>query len=225
MTKILIPAANASEWKRFLADPEKHWRTGYSAKAIAHCWQEAGGIPSDIISVLNQVPSLRGLKTIFAIPEHKVPLPGGVRASQNDVWVLAETEESLVSIAVEGKVSESFDVTVGEWFTNPSSGKQKRLQYLCDQLCLEFPPPDHIRYQLLHRTASAIIEAKRFRTNEAVMVVHTFSPTNEWLADYQDFLGLYGLEAGVGEAVSIQLPSGVNLHLAWVHGDSRFLSI
>ena len=224
MTKILIPANSADEWQRFLAEPGKQWKTGYSAKAIAHCWKEAGGIPPEIKAVLGQVSSLHNLKTIFAIPEHKVPLPGGTRASQNDVWVLAETNDSLVSIAVEGKVSESFDVTVGEWFTNPSPGKQKRLQYLCDQLCLDFPPPDHIRYQLLHRTASAIIEAKRFKTNTAVMVVHTFSPTNEWLEDFQNYIALYGLEAGVDEAVSVQLPSGVNLHLAWVHGDEKFLS-
>ncbi|MFC1719905.1 DUF6946 family protein, partial [Pseudomonadota bacterium] len=218
------PSLAAEEWKRFLADPEKHWRTGYSAKAIAHCWQEAGGIPSEIINVLNQIVTLQGIKTIFAIPEHKVPLPGGVRASQNDVWVLAETEESLVSIAVEGKVSESFDMTLGEWFIKPSPGKQERLQFLCDQLCLDFPPPDHIRYQLLHRTASAIIEARRFRTKEAVMVVHTFSPTNEWLADYQNFLALYGLKAAVDEAVSTQLESGINLHFAWVHGDEKYLN-
>ncbi len=55
---------------------------------------------------------MRGLKTIFAIPEHQVPLPGAKTKSQNDVWVLGETNGGLVSIAVEGKVSETFEWTV-----------------------------------------------------------------------------------------------------------------
>jgi len=99
MPNILIPASSPDDWKRFLADPEKHWRTGYSARSLAYCWQEADGIPSEILSVLGQTPALQGLKTILAIPEHQVPLPGGRRPSQHDVWALAETATGLVSIA------------------------------------------------------------------------------------------------------------------------------
>jgi hypothetical protein len=225
MTKILIPAHSPDDWKQFLADPVKHWKTGYSARALAYCWQEAGEIPKDMISVLEQVPVLKGIKTVIAIPEYKVALPGGSRASQNDIWVLGETPSKLVSIAVEGKVSETFGVTVGEWFQNKTSGKEKRLQFLCSELGLPYPPPEEVRYQLLHRTVSAILEAKRFKTTEAVMVVHTFSPTNEWLEDYQYFLSLLGVSAGVNQAVSIKLFNGINLTLAWVHGDEKFLKL
>jgi len=85
MAKILIPTTSAEDWKQFLSEPKKQWKSGYSARSLAYCWQDADGIPSEVILVLEQVPSLKNLKTIFAIPEHKVPLPGGVRASQNDV--------------------------------------------------------------------------------------------------------------------------------------------
>ena len=223
MAKILIPASNPEDWKVFLADPEKHWKRGYSARSLAYCWQESDGMPSEVQVVLNQIPILNPLKTIFAIPEHQVPLPGGSTKSQNDVWVLGEIDGGLVSIAVEGKVSEPFGPTVGEWYSEHSPGKEQRLRFLCGELGISFPPPNHIRYQLLHRTASAIIEAKRFRTNVAVMVVHTFSPTNEWLEDYQSFLSLYGLNGGVNQAVSTLLETGINLCLAWVHGDSKWL--
>jgi len=76
MNKILRPAQSPEDWKQFLAKPEKHWKTGVPARSLAYCWQEAGGIPADIIKVLSQVSALKNLKTIFAIPEHKVPLPG-----------------------------------------------------------------------------------------------------------------------------------------------------
>lgn len=223
MNKILIPAKNPDDWKQFLAEPEKHWKVGYSARALAHCWQEADGIPNDVVKVLETVPSLNEIKTIFAIPEHKVNLPGGAAASQNDVWILAETPTDLVSIAVEGKVSESFGPTIGEWFSKRTPGKEKRLNFLCDELGLNYPPPDQTRYQLLHRTVSAILEAKRFKTNIAVMVIHSFSQVNEWLDDYKYFLHLFGLEANVNKAISTLINNKIQLTFAWVKGDPMFL--
>ena len=224
MSKILIPATGPEDWKQFLAEPEKQWKTGYSARSLAYRWQEADGIPPEIISVLEQVPSLKGLKTIFAIPEHKVSLPGGARASQNDVWVLGESSSGLVSIAVEGKVSEPFGPTVEEWLEDKTSGKEKRLKFICSELGFDYPPPGKVRYQLLHRTVSAIIEAKRFHTNEAVMVVHSFSKTNEWFEDYQQFLNLFSLKAGINQATTIRIPNQINLTFAWVHGNECYLT-
>jgi len=223
VTKILIPSSGPEDWKQFLVEPEKQWKSGYSARSLAYCWQEADGMPQDMVSVLEQVSSLSNLKTIFAIPEHKVALPGGSRASQNDVWVLAESSSGLVSIAVEGKVSEPFGSTVREWFSKKTVGKEKRLKFLCSELGLNFPPPIHLRYQLLHRTVSAIIEAKRFHTKEAVMVVHSFSKTNEWLNDYQYFLSLFGLESGINQAVTTRIDDEINLTFAWVHGSEKYL--
>jgi len=159
MIQILTPASSPEDWKKFLSDPEKHWKTGYSAKAMAYCWHESGSWPPEIASTLDQIPSLKGLKPIFAIPEHKVPLPGGKAASQNDVWVLGETAGSLVSIAVEGKVSESFSQTIEQWFKKKTPGKETRLKFLCSELGLDYPTPSEVRYQLLHRTVSAILDA------------------------------------------------------------------
>ena len=223
MAKILIPASSPEDWKQFLAEPENQWKSGYSARSLAYCWQDSDGIPPEIVSVLDEIPTLKGLKTIFAIPEYKVPLPGGARASQNDVWVLAESVSGLVSISVEGKVSEPFGPTVGDWFKDKTTGKERRLRFLCGELELECPPPMEARYQLLHRTVSAVVEAKRFRSNQAVMAVHSFSKTDEWLEDYQYFLSLFGLEAGVDQAVSTKIGNDMDLSLAWIHGSEKYL--
>jgi len=223
MTKILIPASSPEDWKQFLAEPEKQWKSGYSARALAYCWHASDGMPPEISAVLGQAPSLKNLKTIFAIPEHKVPLPGGGWPSQNDVWVLGESSGGLVSIAVEGKVSEPFGPTVGEWSENKSAGKEKRLKFLSAELGFDYPPPLKVRYQLLHRTVSAILEAKRFRAKEAVMVVHTFSKTNKWFEDFQYFLSLFDLEAGIDQVVSVKIANEINLSFAWVHGSEKYL--
>jgi len=160
---------------------------------------------------------------LLGIPEHKVPLPGGSRASQNDVWVLAGNAEGLVFIAVEGKVAESFGPTLGEWRKDASAGKAKRLGYLLECLGLREIPPDEVRYQLLHRTASAVIEAGRFHAKSAVMLVHSFSQSDAWYADYERFLALFGAAAVQGELVSLGCVSGIELYSGWVRGNERFL--
>lgn len=220
MSKIYVPTTGADDWKQFLADPDKHWRQGYSARTLAYSWQEAAGFPAEVAEVLaRQFPSI---ELLLALPEHKVPLRGGSRASQNDIWVLARSEGQLVSIAVEGKVSESFDKTVGEWKTDSSPGKSERLEYLRDILGLPSVPED-VRYQLLHRTASAIIEAKRFNAAHAVMLVHSFSKTDEWFDDYARFVALMGGTATKNGIVSVGVRSGVPLYLAWVSGNPTYL--
>ena len=203
--RVLVPAESAEDWRRLLAEPDKHWRRGYSAHAIAHCWQDADGFPEEIAAVLSRCPRFEDLELLIAIPEHQVPLPGGQRPSQNDVWALARGPHGLVSIAVEGKVSEPFGEPVGKWRENASEGKNVRLRFLCDELGLSYPPPDAIAYQLLHRTVSAIIEARRFLARDAIMLVHSFSASDAWFEDYERFLSLFGLTARIGEVATVPL--------------------
>ena len=217
MGKIYIPTSSAEQWARFLAGPVKHWRQGYSARTLAYSWQEAGGFPTEVGAVLaSQFPAA---ELLLALPEHKVPLPGGSRSSQNDIWVLARSKDQLISIAVEGKVSEPFGPTVQEWQADSSPGKAERFSYLLSLLGLSAVPVD-TRYQLLHRTASAIIEAQRFNAAHAVMLVHSFSQSGEWFQDYAAFVALMGGSAKENRMVSVGFRSGVSLHLAWVRGDA-----
>lgn len=225
MTKIFVPSSGPDDWRQFLAEPEKHWKTGNSAKALAYCWEEHGDIPPEVRSVLGGATRLTDVEALICIPEHQVPLPGGSRPSQNDIWVLGKTPHGLVSIAVEGKVSESFGPTIGDWFKTPSAGKQRRLEFLCDILEVEFPPARHLRYQLFHRTASAIIEATKYGAPDAVMIVHTFSPSNEWFDDYAAFLSILGLRAEIDGVATQQLSTGISLHLGWVHGEEKWLQV
>lgn len=220
MSRIYIPTKSADEWAQFLAEPVKHWRTGYSARTLAYSWQEADGFPEEVRRVLSTKFSSPEL--LLAIPEHKVSLPGGSRASQNDIWVLARSDDELISIAVEGKVAEPFGPTIQEWNADPSPGKTERLAYLLDLLGLS-SAPGQLRYQLLHRTASAIIEAKRFNAKHALMLVHSFSPTCEWFNDYAAFVSLMGARAIENEIVPIGSRSGVCLYLGWAQGNPDYL--
>jgi len=41
MIKFFIQANRPEDYKTLLAQPNKHWRTGYSAKALTYSWQGA----------------------------------------------------------------------------------------------------------------------------------------------------------------------------------------
>lgn len=218
--RILVPSSGPDSWSAFLAEPDKQWKKGFSARTLAYSWESASGFPIEIEEVLKS--SFEGPEILLAIPEHQVPLPGGARPSQNDLWVLARSRGQLVSIAVEGKVAEPFGPTIDEWRASPSTGKTTRLKYLLE--LLDIPEaPGNLRYQLLHRTASALIEARRFNSKHAVMLVHSFSQSHQWFEDYSAFVELIGGNPTINGMTSVGPRSDIELHLGWVCGEAGFL--
>jgi hypothetical protein len=129
--------------------------------AVARCQTLTSGTPA----APQTVPAVpfADAELVLAIPEHRVALTGGSRASQTDLFALARSGSDLISIAVEGKVAEAFDTTVGEWLDRraaeqakrgrtrqPSAQARKRLAFLCELLQLEEGDILDLRYQLLH---------------------------------------------------------------------------
>ena len=181
MAQILVPTQSHEEWRRLLARPDRHWKPGFSAMTLARSWEEAGGFPTEVEAILHssRQSALEGLEPLLIIPEYQIPLPGGSRASQTDVFVLGRAATGLVTIAVEGKVDEAFGPTVAERRADESKGVEVRLKFLMDCLGLS-AIPGSIRYQLLHRTASAVIAAQQFFAPTAVMLIQSFSSTDRW---------------------------------------------
>ena len=226
MPRFFAPAEDATDWRRLLAKPDLHWKTGYSARSLAYSWTEAQGFPREVQAVFDESEAacLHDLEFLIGIPEHEVPLPGGRRPSQNDVFVLAKGSDGLVSIAVEGKVSESFDLPVDERFAQPTPGQTTRLEFLLKLLELNRDDVGGIGYQLLHRTASSMLEARRFGARHAVMLVHSFSQEMEHFDDYAAFVGLYGKTAEANRLTEARRFGDITLYLGWVVGDAEYLT-
>lgn len=216
---ILIPATSLEDWKRLLASPDTQWKEGYSAHALATRWQAAPGFPPEISALLATNDLTSGATLLLAIPEHQVPLAGGARASQTDLWALARTAVGLVSIAVEGKVSESFGPSIGDWEKTASAGKRARWDALCSLLEVNRDCDRDIRHQLFHRTASALLEAKRFHAKAAGVIVHSFSATRQSFGDFQRFVRLMGGKiAAPGQMMSVPAREGIGLCFGWAQG-------
>ena len=223
--RFYVPTEGPQDWRLLLADPDKHWVRGRSARTLAHCWEDASGLPPEVAAAVEASPyeELHDLKPLMAFPEHKVPLPGGTRASQTDVMVLATSKGyGLIAVAVEGKVDESFDRPVRDWLGgSPSPGQHERLRYLCDLLRIPEGDADDTPYQLLHRTASALIQTDDMRGDAAVMLVHTWGGLAGF-GEYADFVSLLGGQAESGKLTLISRLSPP-LYLGWVQGDPRWL--
>ncbi len=216
LTELRGPA----DWQNRLGDPDKHWKRGASAMELAVQWlaaRESGdGVPTAVRRLLDSHPITRGLRLSLAIPERRTPLPGGATASQSDLFALLENESRRVSMIVEGKAKEPFDKRVADWakVDKPSprkSGKPERLDSLCKHLGLDKAAVQHIRYQLLHRTVAAILEAKLWRAEAGVMLVERFAispgtPADSF-QDFADFARLFGIQALPGTLYELQLPS------------------
>jgi hypothetical protein len=213
---IYLPSNGPESWRVLLGDPVKHWREGYSARCTAESWELADGLPKEIAAAL-QNAGLSELELLLAFPEWKTPLPARGGDSQTDIMAMVKTDQGVFMVGVEAKVAESFDKTVERWLHNASDGKRKRLEYLKSMLGLE-GDIGHLRYQLLHRTVAAMIEADRFGCAGAAMIVQSFSPTNAWKEDFDLLARAIGHEPGrIG-----QRPNGTPLLLAWAKGPSSY---
>lgn len=194
--------------------------TGFSARTVAHSWEAQQGWPPEVAEIIER--AVGPTELLLAIPEHKTPLPGGQRQSQSDVFALGRHNEGLIACTIEGKVSEAFGPTVADQMRDASPGKRIRLNFLCQLLGLE-ECPDNIHYQLLHRTAAALIEADRFATKRAAMIVHSFSPEKRWFDAFERFVALFGATVTTGTPITLNTPNGHQLTLGWACGDPRHL--
>lgn len=219
MTRTFAPTCGLASWRARLADPEKHWKRGASAFEAAVSWELAAktprGIPNAVAALLDQVPQLSGAELLFSFPEHRVRLPGGSRASQTDVWTVLRGPDGMISMGVEAKAGESFDKTIEVWHADKSPGKAARLSYLAGILCCPEGFPSSIRYQLLHRTASAIIEARRIGAHNAVMMVQSFREQSPSEKDFIDFGVCLGATLAPGRLVRLDRHDDMGVYVGW----------
>ena len=186
--------------------------------ATARAWEAANGLPREIADLLGGNATL-----LLAIPEHKVALPGGSRPSQCDVFALTRSATGTTALAVEAKVDEPFGPTLRNWLDPDTSGKRARLQAIIALLGCS-TPPDCLHYQLFHRSASAVIEAGRFGTDNAAIVVQSFSPQRRWFVEFAAFCAFLGHDAIPDQPMIHTLPDGRTLTLGWASGDASFLN-
>lgn len=194
--------------------------------SAAACWEDSEpNLPAEIRIVLESGgdAAVANLELLAAIPEWEVALPGGDRASQTDVLVITRNPLGLVILGVEAKVDETFVPTIEDKKANASVGQLDRILYLENTLGRKEPFGGEIRYQLLHRSVSALLTAHAFHAPVAVMLVHSFSPDSAWRKDFDLFcqeLECRNLSPDLCEVPNVE---GARLLLGWCKGNEKYL--
>lgn len=162
----------------------------------------------------------------YAVAEKPVYLDTGKAPSMTDVMVYCESAGEPVIIGVEGKATEPFAERICDWVkgsagidTKPS--RARRLKFLNDAVGLDVPATSTLRYQLLHRTASVLLESVLHGAATAVLVIHSFAdedPTN-W-KDFQAFATHLGINLStknvIGGPAKLGPNKDIRLFAAWV---------
>ena len=209
------PIAHPEDIIPFLAAQERHWRKGRSAYELAHSWMGADDIPRVVADILATRPELVGLRLLEGHFERSTEIPGRGRASQTDLLAICNVPAGRVVIGVEGKVDETLGPLVRDWDTG-APNKQVRLAGLLDMLGIARSDADDLRYQLLHRTAAALIEARAFGVDRAVMLVHSFDPRHAWFDDFSRFAERLGTPCPEpGKLSDWKNAAGINLSVGW----------
>ncbi|QQS14616.1 MAG: hypothetical protein IPK81_10915 [Rhodospirillales bacterium] len=211
------PVHVPTDVRKYLAQAH-HWKVGFSACELATSWVGAGDIPTPVRQVLDSAPEWQGAAFIEGNFEKQVDLRTPGRPSQTDLMVTMRLASGAGILAVEGKVDESFGPFVRE--LPDTTGYGVRTAHL--QRLLGVTPTDAggLRYQLFHRTASALFEAERYAANHAVMLVHSFSKSDSSLPDFVTFATAIGMVgAGKGRLSEPRIFAGapsVSLRMGWV---------
>ena len=69
MSRIFVPSSGPHSWQTLLADPVKHWARGFSARTLAHSWEDQDGFPPEVQALLFQHPSLVKAEPLLIFPE------------------------------------------------------------------------------------------------------------------------------------------------------------
>jgi hypothetical protein len=111
----------------------------------------------------------------------------------------------------------------GSGTSRMNSGKRRgSLSSLVSSGLTMTSPTPELRYQLFHRTVSALREARRYGTQEAMLLVHAFAHDPTSLANFKAFASAIGVSgAGVDVVTTPCNAHGVRLCLAWVQDEPK----
>jgi len=171
---------------------------------------------------MGTLSELANADPLVAIPEYRIPLPGGRRSSQSDVLVLGRAQGGAFAMVVEGKVGESFGPVVHKWLAKGTPGRLLRWSFLCNVLGVDGTKCRDLRYQLFHRAASALLAARLHHSPIAILLIHSFSAAHAGFQDYAAFLHLFGAQPTVDRLVPMGAFQGRRLFAGWVNGQPSY---
>lgn len=224
MSRLFIPTRGIGSWRDRLAAGDRHWKHGASAMETAVSWETAASSKSGLPESIAQALASSGYADpmlLLAVAEHAVPLPGRGGRSQCDVWGVIHASMGAISFTVEAKADEPFGdrhQSLANWLISGTSPPNRVTRWQEIQKHLPDSPEGAyapIAYQLLHRCAAAVIEARRLHLHHAILLVQAFDSPATSFAEYDKFCQVLGLPSTRGQIHTTKVDN-ISLGLGWV---------
>jgi hypothetical protein len=226
MNRLCVETRGICSWRERLAKPDSQWKRGFSAFETAVSWEKASCLPTGLPESFADLfrGSIFGEATLLlAVAEHKVPLDGGRADSQCDVWALLDTPSGGVSLSLEAKANETFgqgNESLRDWLVAGESersrrSREDRWKHIAEHLpSVTADAYSLVPYQVLHRCAAAVIEARRFRMPSAAFIVQSFGARPESFEAFAGFCQAIDLEAERGK-MCVSKVGEIRLGIGW----------
>ncbi|ODA33120.1 DUF6946 family protein [Planctopirus hydrillae] len=227
MSRFNIETRGIDSWRERLADPVTQWVRGYSAFEAAVSWElaakSASGLPTSISAVLARA-GYGESHLLLGVAEHNVSLEGQGHDSQCDLWALLQTSNGMVSLSVEAKANEPFGEghqSLQTWLDsgkslNSKPNRLKRWQHVQRMLPISgVAGYGEVAFQLLHRCATAVIEAERFNLKHAIFIVQAFKSPSTSYNEFVKLCTAIGIDSGKGHLHMTNV-GNISLGVAWV---------
>ncbi len=227
MNRLSTATHGIASWQERLANPNLHWKHGASAMETAISWELAANGKPGVRTVSGLPAPIERLfegngygepKLLTAVAEHKVDLAGGNTPSQCDVWAIVKTSVGLLSLTIEAKANEKFDEILEQWLRSGTSERsQENRDRRWEDIRSHLPPSNsysQVRYQLLHRCAAAVKEARRCGFAHAAFIVQAFDTPDERFQDYVVFCNALNILAARGSMATTSVNS-IDLSIGW----------
>lgn len=210
--------------------PRRQWKRGASAYELARRWQRS--VPPSVTRALESFgPPLAGFHAEAVFVEWPTTLDTPKSPSSSDLLVIGVLPSGGRAVmVVEGRAKESFGPSIETWIRDggaaPTPSRRARLDFLEETLRLRLGSDSPIAYQLVHRTAAALLEASKAQAEAAILLVHAFSEDNAdaW-SDFRRFLRSLGLphEPAKDAIHRIDRPNAVHipLFIGWIQDGPR----
>jgi hypothetical protein len=232
MNRLYVPSLGPTDWqRRVLTKRSRPSQARYAAFQLAIEWEAARntdrGLPSYIGKALDAVPELTGAKLVFGIPGHYVEwvvIPNEPENDlQNDLWAMLQVKGKCISMTVGAETDEKRELSIGKW-EKKNRRQPGLLLYLTAVLGIEGRNVNHLKYQLLHQAASAILEAERLSAKFAVSFVQCFEPDprSSWDA-YRAFAHVLGIPNSTPKVTLANVETSVPLYIGWIRSPSATL--
>lgn len=188
-----------------------------AAQFLIRSWLAFGEeFPELIRLTLATSPALAGGSFVEGFFERGTDLGDGRRLSKADLIALLRISKNLAVMSVMAMVDEPFGNLVAHELASASSAKCARIERLRAMLDISVTEVGMIPYELLHRTAAAVIEARRFCADTAVMMVHSFDRDDCGIEAFQRFARAIGIkEAQATYTSGPVIIDGVKLYVGW----------